>query len=174
MVRATLDLVRPVADLVLINTGSYWIDLHAQIIDASDLCAMVMDQRSASIRGCKTALDLCARMGFPSSKFAFILNGCSQKSRFGVYDCALSLGVGKVLAANHGGDDVSEAISLGNPSSLLGAKNALVESCDAIVPELHSMLGFDCGGLRQNVEIRKTFALKRKNASQRRRHVSAR
>ena len=173
MVRATLELVRPVADFVLINTGSYWIDLHAQIIDASDLCAMVMDQRSASIRGCKTALDLCIRMGFPSSKFAFILNGCSQKSRFGVYDCALSLGVGKVLAANYGGDDVSEAISLGNPSSLLDSKNAFVESCDEIIQELHRLFGYDCGELRQNVETQKTFALKRKNSSQRRHHVSA-
>ena len=122
----SISVARENADLVLVNTGSFWNDTHADVMMASDIALFVMDQRPTSVEGCKRAKDLCIRMGIPSTKFAFALNRCTYKGHLGKYDCALSLGVDNVCEIADGGNSVEECLALGHPSILYEQPNPIL------------------------------------------------
>lgn len=140
-VRDLIDSARRCSDLVIVNTGSSWSDLNADIVEWSDVVVFMMDQRATSVRGCRAARDLCIRMGIPSSKFCFVLNRCTGSGQISVYDCALSLGVDVVHEVPDGGAEVEEAFSLGIPSSLMGVAGPLVDSIGDILSTILSRFG---------------------------------
>lgn len=140
-VRDLIDGARRCSDLVIVNTGSSWSDLNADIVEWSDVVVFVMDQRATSVRGCRAARDLCIRMGIPSSKFCFVLNRCTGSGQISVYDCALSLGVDVVHEVPDGGAEVEEALSLGIPSTLMDVAGPLVESIGDILSATMSRFG---------------------------------
>lgn len=141
-----LDRARKGADLVLVNTGSFWTDIHADLMSWSDVVLFVMDQRASSIRGCRAARDLCIRMGIPSSRFCFVLNRCTNRGHVSIYDCAISLGVDEVHEVPDGGPEVEEAFSLGVPSSFYDEGGPLVESLEEVVSSTLARFGIKTEG----------------------------
>ncbi len=127
--KEVLGKLREISEVIFVNTGSYWMGSHADVALESDVCIFVMDQRPASVNGCKEAMELAIRIGTPAAKFAYLLNKSSQKNPISSFDCALTLGIDEVVQVSDGGADVGEFLALGNPSILLESGNRAVEDC---------------------------------------------
>lgn len=132
--------VRRHFDVVVVNTGSFWSEQHAQIIESSDLTLFVLDQRPSSIRACSRALDLCRRCGIATQSFRFVLNFCSRHALLTSIDVSCALQGAKVDEVKDGGKEVGELLGAGLPQELLSSKNAFSESvralCERVVPAL--------------------------------------
>ena len=123
-------------DVVVINTGANWSDLHVQLLETSSNTLFVLDQRPSSIRACKHALDLCSRCGVASKPFVFAINHCARKALFSAVDVSNSLQGARVYELAEGGREVEELLGSGRVSTLLESKNPLLQSIDVMLEEL--------------------------------------
>jgi pilus assembly protein CpaE len=123
-------------DLVVINTGSFWTDAHAQAAQRCDHLVFLMDQRATSIEACKQAVDLCLRMQIPQARFHYLLNGCGRHAALTAQDVSFALGGVEVCGLADGGSLVDELLALGCPLELLASGNAFVASLEGFLDRL--------------------------------------
>jgi pilus assembly protein CpaE len=123
-------------DLVIINTGSFWMDIHAQATQRCDYLIFLMDQRATSIKACKQAVDLCLRLKIPQARFRYLLNGCGRHAALTPQDVSLALGGVEVCGLADGGTLVDELLALGCPFELLTSGNALITSLERFLDGL--------------------------------------
>ncbi len=130
-------------DLVVVNTSTSWSDLHADLVGWCDAIVLVASQNTTSVRGGRSAKDLCLRLGAPSSKMFYVVNCYSRSGRIGIHDFAASLSVDpeSILTLADGGEQIEEALSLGIPSSLLESGNPIVESSNLAFERIAAKLG---------------------------------
>jgi pilus assembly protein CpaE len=121
-----IEAARSLADFVILNTGSFWNELHALVLENSDLICLVMDQRATSINNCKRSAELCARLEIPFSRLIYVLNRCSYRAAFSTFDCSLMVGGAPVCGVDNGGSLVEELLEVGTPGELIESKNAMV------------------------------------------------
>ncbi|MDR0888869.1 MAG: P-loop NTPase [Coriobacteriales bacterium] len=137
-VPAALNALSGSADIIVINTGSFWSDVHAVLAARSDTLLLTMDQRATSVKACKQAVELCARMQVPNTKIRYVLNRCSKRSAITDIDASMALGGADVVPFSDGGDSVDELLSLGCPIELISSNKAVSASLgnllDAIAP----------------------------------------
>jgi pilus assembly protein CpaE len=125
-------------DLVILNTGSFWMDIHAGAMRHCDHLVFLMDQRATSIEACKQVVDLCLRMQMPRVRFHYLLNGCGRHAALMPQDVSFALGGAEVYGLADGGSLVDELLALGCPFELLNSGNALVLSLEGF---LETVLG---------------------------------
>lgn len=131
-----IEALRQNFDVVIVNTGSFWSDLHIQIIESSDQVLFVLDQRPSSVRSCSRALDLCVRCGIAVQPFHFVLNLCSKHALLSALDVSCALHGVKVGELKDGGREVGELLGAGLPLELMSSKNAFVESLGELASAL--------------------------------------
>ena len=154
-----VDALRHRFDMVVVNTGSTWGDMHVQLIEASTNVLFVVDQRPSSIRACRHALDLCSRCGIASKPFLYAVNRCSRKALFSSIDVSCALQGVHVHELQDGGKAVEELLGSGQPLDLLDMGNPLVKSIgcllDAVLPqELNEAKGFAMPQKKHRLSIR--------------------
>ena len=125
-----------VFDVVVANTGAFWGEAHAQLIERSDHVLFVMDQRASSLRTARHALELCLRCGIATSPFLFVVNRCAKGALISSVDASCALGGVRAVELGEGGFEVDELLGAGLPFELLGSRNALVESLAEVIGEL--------------------------------------
>lgn len=123
-------------DAIVINTSSFWSDVHAFLLRISTLNLFLLDQRGSSIRSCKHALELCNRLNLASHSFAFALNNCSKKSPFCGSDISSIFSNDRIFELSSGGDVVEQEISAGNINKILESKNPLAMSVFEMLSEV--------------------------------------
>lgn len=125
-------------EIIVINTGAFWSEQHAQIIESVDKVLFLLDQRPSSVRSCSHALDLCSRCGIPTQSFLFVLNFCSRKALLTSFDASCALQGAKVEELKDGGREVGELLGAGLVKELIDIKNPFSESlsdlCMRILP----------------------------------------
>lgn len=131
-----VDALRHRFDVVVINTGSTWGDMHVQLIEASTNVLFVVDQRPSSIRACRHALDLCSRCGIASKPFLYAVNRCSRRALFSSIDVSCALQGVHVHELQDGGKAVEELLGSGQPLDLLDAGNPLVKSIGSLLDDV--------------------------------------
>ncbi|MDO4501804.1 MAG: chromosome partitioning protein ParA [Coriobacteriia bacterium] len=131
-----MDAVQGRFDVVIANTGGFWTEIQAQLLERSSKALFLIDQRPSSLRACKRALDLCARCGIAASPFVFAPNRCSKGGLYTSIDvsCALHGAVSFELA--EGGYDVEDALAEGRPLDLISEGNELVDSLDDLLRQI--------------------------------------
>lgn len=125
-----LDKLRELFDVVVVNTGTSWGDLHIHLLESSSNTLFVLDQRPSSIRSCQHALELCARCGVASQPFLFALNHCARNALFSSIDVSCALQGAHVDELQEGGRDVEELLGSGQPFDLIDSRNALYVSVE--------------------------------------------
>lgn len=134
-----IEYVKGYFDFVIINTGAFWSEQHAQIIESADKVLFMLDQRPSSIRACSHALDLCRRCGIATKSFHFVLNFCSRHAILTSFDVSCALEGSAVKELKDGGKEVGELLGAGLPRELLAEKNPFSESlrklCDEVLIE---------------------------------------
>ncbi len=131
-----LDSLAATKDLVIVNSGSFWTDVHAITIKRCTQVALLMDQRATAIEACKQVMTLCGKLQIPQASFIYLLNGCGRGAAFTPEDVSFALGGYKVLGLADGGALVDELLSLGCPHELLSSANAFVTSLDEVLDTL--------------------------------------
>ena len=131
-----LDYLRFSFDAVVVNTGSFWSELHIQVIEASEQVLFILDQRPSSVRSCSRALDLCMRCGIPVQPFRFMLNLCSRHALLTPLDVSCALHGVHVGELKDGGREVGELLGAGLPMELVESKNPFIESMRELVDAL--------------------------------------
>lgn len=127
-VEEIVSLASHLADVIIINTGSCWSDIHANLMKSSSMSLFLIDQRVSSVRGCKHAVDLASRLNISSQSFKFALNRCYKKSILSTSDVAPAFGGAEVIELSEGGIDVEEKMCLGCAIDLVKQKNPLATS----------------------------------------------
>lgn len=133
--KGLMGLLSPRFDVIVVNTGSFWSDVHMQLFGMSSNTLFLLDQRPSSIRACKHALELCASCGIASQPFLFAMNRCSRKALFSGADASSALQGVRVFEFLDGGIAVEEQLGCGNPMALFDSKNALAQSVEAFMDE---------------------------------------
>lgn len=131
--------VKSCFDVVVINTGAFWTEQHAQIIESVDKTLFVLDQRPSSVRACSRALSLCSRCGIAIQPFAYALNFCSRHALLTPLDISCAMKGISVQEIKDGGKEVGELLGASLPKELLRTRNVFVESmrelCTTLLPE---------------------------------------
>lgn len=126
-------------DVVVINTGAFWSEQHAQLLETVDQTLFVLDQRPTSVQGCLRALDLCSRCGIATQPFAYALNFCSRHALLTSLDASCALQGVSVMEVKDGGKEVGELLAASLPKELMASKNPFVQSihevCRCLLPQ---------------------------------------
>lgn len=131
-----IDLLRPRFDVIVVNTGASWSDVHMSLLEGSSNVLFLLDQRPSSIGACRHALELCASCGIASQGFLFAMNRCSRKALFSGADASSALQGVRVFELLDGGISVEEQLGCGNPMALFEAGNALAQSVEILMDEV--------------------------------------
>lgn len=123
-------------DVIVADLGADWSDMHASLVEMASCALFLVDQRSASIRTCRHAVELCRRMGMATGAFSFAVNRCSKAAPFTAFDVSCALGGVEVWEIHDGGFEVEELSSLGSMMELARSANPLARSVDALVQKI--------------------------------------
>lgn len=162
---ALIDRAMSDFDAIVINTGAFWAEHHAVILEKSSKTLFLIDQRSSSLRACRRALDLCERCGMATTPFLFVVNRCSKKALFSSIDVSCALQGSECVELLEGGPEVEELLGSGMADELLESKNRLCSSLDSALlsllpPALLPKAGKEAR-LARKAAKRKRFAAKR-------------
>lgn len=124
-------------DVVVINTGSFWTDVHAAILDCTDAVVFVLDQRSTSLKSTVRAVELCGRLGAATSSFSFLVNRYEESGLITIMDASCALHGAHVGVLPRAGREVEELFSSGCLIELTKERNAL---CDALAEAVDPLL----------------------------------
>lgn len=133
---ALLDILQSHFEVIVANTGAAWSDQHAVLLERSAKSIFLIDQRPSSLRACRHALDLCARLGIATSPFVFALNHCSKAAPFTPLDVSCAFGGAPVAEFKEGGFEVETHLSSGAALELIESGNDLCLSIDAVLSEI--------------------------------------
>lgn len=123
-----LETLRSMFDVVVVNTGAFWSDPQAMVLESADSVVFVMDARPSSLRATAHAMELCVRLGVATTGFTFVVNKHEKTSLLSAVDVACALHGAKAFEAPYGGRDVDELLGAGYPEELLASKNPFVEA----------------------------------------------
>lgn len=117
-------------DVVIVNTGAFWTEEHAALLERATHALFLVDQRPSSLRACRHALELCARCGIATSPFIFAVNRCTKHALFTSIDVSCALGGVKSVEFDEGGKAVEDLLAAGLPLELVGGKNSFCASIE--------------------------------------------
>ena len=123
-----LEAMRADYDVVVVNTGSFWSEIHAQVLELADSVAFLMDQRPSSLRATVHAVELCARLGVATGSFTYAVNRHRRESLLSAVDVSCALRGAHAVEIPDGGRMVDELLGAGYPEELLETKSEFVES----------------------------------------------
>ncbi|MEG1750828.1 MAG: chromosome partitioning protein ParA [Raoultibacter sp.] len=131
-----IDAAKSVFDVVVVNTGAFWAEQHALLLEQATRVLFLVDQRPSSMRACNHALELCARCGIATQSFLFAVNRCARNSLFSSIDVSCGLRGAHVVELKEGGREVDELLGAGMPLALMQAENALCVSLESLLLDL--------------------------------------
>ncbi len=131
-----IELVCGRFDVVVVNTGSFWGDVQAQLLEMSDKVLFLLDQRPSSLRSCVHALELCSRMGIATHPFRFAINCFVKNGLVSSVDASCALRGAHVAELDFGGHEVDDILGAGYPLELLNVKNSFIDSLKYVTKEL--------------------------------------
>ena len=123
-------------DAIIVNTGSHWGEVQAQLFEVSQRVLMLMDQRPSSLRSCIHVLDLCARMGVPSHSFRYAINKFERRGIMSTTDASCALRGAKVEEIPYGGNEIDEILGAGYPQELINERNECVMAFETLLLDM--------------------------------------
>ena len=123
-------------DLVIANTGAYWTEQHAALLENCYKAMFVVDQRVSSLRSCKHAIELCMRCGIASSPFVYLVNRASKDALFSAVDVSCAFSEAPAFEIKDSGLHVEEFLARGLIRNLIEENSDFVVSCEAALKEI--------------------------------------
>ncbi|MEF9841247.1 MAG: chromosome partitioning protein ParA [Raoultibacter sp.] len=123
-------------EVVVVNTGAFWTEQHALLLEQATRVLFLIDQRPSSLRACNHALELCGRCGIATQPFLFAVNRCARGSIFSSIDVSCGLRGAHVVELKEGGREVDELLGAGMPLELIRSENTLCVSLENILVDI--------------------------------------
>ncbi len=136
---AAIDALAGCFDVVVVNTGSFWDESHAVVLERSEKVLLLIDQRFSSLKAARRCLDLCARCGIATVPFVLVVNKVSRNCRISLEDASGFFDDAPTAFLRDGGSDVEEMLSAGMSDELLSSRNEL---CSSLAHLLDGVLPF--------------------------------
>lgn len=152
-----LGALRGAFQLVVIDTGSFWTLLHAEVLEAADVCLMVIGPRAASVRANSQARELCGKLGIPDAKLMHVMSRATDDGEASPMDAAANLRIPEVMAIPDGGREVSALMGIGHPEGLLDSSNPAAASVAEVLERVLPALG-----LAYSSSLKRPFGSRRK------------
>lgn len=133
---AILESLKEIFDVIIINTGSYWNEQQATLLERDSKSLFLIDQRPTSVNATKKAMDLCNRCGIATGSVIFAINRCSKHALFTSIDISCALQGANVAEIMDGGIEVDEYLSSGAPLELLQSRNSFAISIWSILESI--------------------------------------
>lgn len=131
-----LQAMREDYEVVVVNTGSFWSEIHALVLEKADAVAFVVDQRPSSLRATVHAVELCARLGIATGSFNYAVNRHERESLLSAVDVSCALRGAHATELPNGGRIVDELLGAGYPGELLDAESPFVEAAERFLMRL--------------------------------------
>ncbi|MCF0232182.1 MAG: hypothetical protein HUJ63_07945, partial [Enterococcus sp.] len=131
-----MDIALSKFQLVLVNTGAYWTEQHAVLLEHCYKSIFVIDQRVSSLRSCKHAVELCSRCGIASSAFVYLVNKASKNSLFTAVDVSCAFSQAPAYEIQDSGTQVEEMLARGYINNLLAENPEFVQSCEKALKKI--------------------------------------
>lgn len=160
-----LEYLRQRFDVVVVNTGPSWSDIHLHLLEVSNAALFLVDQRPSSLRACRHALDLCARCGIASQPFLFAVNRCSRRALFSSMDVSCALQGVRVHELLDGGRAVEELLGTGQPLELIDSGNPLAQSVSALLSDVLPRTAEEAGEVALPKRRKRLFGFRRGSGS---------
>lgn len=138
---AVFDALRSEYDAIVVNTGSFWGDAHVALMQQSDMCLMLMDQRISSVQASLRALGLIGCLGVPQVRTACILNRFDPHGSMNETDVSMALKGAKLHTLSDGGREVEELMGVGCPEELFALRNRFVTDLSGMLTSTLSPFG---------------------------------
>lgn len=135
-ISSLLSKVKSHFEVIIVNTGAFWAEHHAALIEQSSTTLFLIDQRPGALHASKHALDLCARCGIATHPFVFAVNRCTRNALYSSIDISCALQCSKVVELEEGGKEVGELLSVGIPFELMKTRNNLCLSIERMLIDL--------------------------------------
>lgn len=110
-------------DFIVVNTQSYFSELHAILLERASKALFLIDQRSTSLKANKRVLDLCARCAIATTPFVFVANKCTRHPLLTAIDVSCALSGVNAIELRDGGPKVEEYMSCGLALQLIEERN---------------------------------------------------
>lgn len=123
-------------DVVVVCAGSFWEEIHAQVIELSDAVAFLVDARPSSLAAAIHAVELCSRMGLATNGFTYAVNRHAKESLLSAVDASCSLKGAAAVELAEGGRDVEELLGAGFPDEFVASRNSLTSDVAALLCRL--------------------------------------
>ena len=133
---AILENLKEIFDVIVVNTGSFWNEQQALLLERDSKSLFLVDQRPSSIASTKKAINLCSRCGIATGSVLFVINKCSKHALFSSVDVSCALDGAPVAEILDGGLEVDEFMSSGEPFELLKSRNLLATSLWNIIESI--------------------------------------
>ena len=133
---ALLDVFSTRFDVIVLNTGSFWGEEHAYLLERCSCAFMLLGQTPSSIQSTKRAVDLYVRCGIATGSVIYAINFCVKRALYTSIDISCALGGTTVAEIKEGGLEVDELITAGQAIDLLKEKNPMVLSIWAILKKI--------------------------------------
>lgn len=131
-----LQAMREDYEVVVVNTGSFWSELHALVLEKADSIVFLVDQRPSSLRATVHAVELCARLGIATGSFNYAVNRHERESLLSAVDVSCALRGAHATELPNGGRIVDELLGAGYPDELLEADGPFVEAVECLLARL--------------------------------------
>lgn len=137
-------------DVVVVNTSSYWSDLHALLLEKAAQPLMLIDQRVQSLNAACQVVDLCTRCGIPTHSIRYVLNKYTRKGPVSLERARHALGDVTLHSVKYGGADIETKLLASSGAAALENKNPLWYglkelACD-IMPSQPQRCAASCAG----------------------------
>ena len=136
--RSATDSLLSVADC-----GSYWADYTVELLYAAKLVLVVFDGRLGAVANARKAIDLCQRLGIPSTKIIAVYNRFNPRANMTVRGAEETLGVHGVVSIPDGKAAVEALVSTGALDELVATNNGAVKAIRKLLAEIEARLGLD-------------------------------
>ena len=130
------DTVQADYDVIIANTGGFWAEQHAVMLERSSRALFLIDQRPSSLQSCRRAIELCTRCNIATSPLLFAVNRCAKGALYTSIDISCSLNGASAIELRDGGREVEEFVFGGQPLELLGMQNELCESLSRVLADV--------------------------------------
>lgn len=120
-------------DVIVVNTGAFWSDVQAMVLEVADAAVFAMDCRPSSLRATTHAVELCARLGVATTGFMFAVNRHEKTSLLSAMDVSCALRGAHAVELPYGGRDVDELLGSGYAGELLESRNPFAETVEELL-----------------------------------------
>lgn len=134
-------------DLVVINTGAFWTQLHLELLDITSLAFCVSDQSVVGSRVTQRFFEQLKRYSFPVSACALIVN------RFSLYGLSLNdirgyVGCSEIFSVTRGPEAFELFQESGNPNTVFEKSPQTQSELDHLVDFCAAKLGVSAPGVQ--------------------------